>query len=73
MASQSQNLANLCLELVRKGNSFPIIWATVLKHDPLVGGIPESKHTGERPVLEIPLLTGEKLVFDGDAKNFSLR
>ena len=72
MARQSEDLANLCMELVQKGNNFPSIWTSVLKHDPLVNGIPESTHKGARPVLEILLITGEKLVFDGDAKNFSL-
>jgi hypothetical protein len=69
---QSQDLAHLCMKLVREGNDFPTIWTTMLRDNPLVTGIPESKHDGSRPVLEIHLITGEKLVFDGGSKNFSL-
>jgi hypothetical protein len=61
------------MELARKGNDFPTIWTAVLKADPLVDGFPESTHEGARPVVEVPLITGEKLVFDGDGKKFSLR
>jgi hypothetical protein len=73
VAEQSQDLANLCLELVRDGSNFPATGTTVLKDDPLVCGIPESTHEDERPILEVPLLTGEKLVFDGDTKNFIVK
>ena len=70
---RSRDLAALCTELVRKGEDFSAVWATVLKRNPLVDGIPESKFEGTRPVLEIRLVTGERLLFDGDAKKFSVR
>jgi hypothetical protein len=70
---RAQDLAALCTELVRKGNDFPTVWATVLKGNALVDGIPQSKHEGERPVLEIRLITGERLVFDGEAKKFIVK
>lgn len=70
---RSYDLAQLCTELVRKGNDFPTSWTTVLKSNPLVEGIPQSKHEGTRPVLEVRLITGERLVFDGEAKKFSVK
>lgn len=73
LGQAARNLAELCTELMRKGNDFPTVWATTLKSHPLVGGIPESKLEGKRPVLEIRLVTGELLVFDSDSKRFNLR
>ena len=69
---RAQDLAELCTELVRKGNDFPTIWTTVLKGHALVNGIPESKLEGKRPALEVRLGTGERLVFDSESKKFSI-
>jgi hypothetical protein len=44
----------------------------MLQRHPLVDGIPQSKIVGGRAVLEIRLITGERLLFDGDARRFSL-
>jgi hypothetical protein len=51
---------------------FPTVWSTHLKVHPLVNGIPQSQLEGMRSVLVIRLITGERLVFDGDAKRFSV-
>jgi hypothetical protein len=69
----ANHLAQLCTELVRKGNDFPTVWSTVLKGNPLIDGLPQSRLEGPRPVLEIRLITGERLIFDGDAKKFSVK
>jgi hypothetical protein len=69
---RAHDLVALCTELVRKGEDFPTVWATVLKSHALVTGIPQSKLEGQRPVLEIRLITGEWLVFDSESKKFSL-
>jgi hypothetical protein len=69
---RAHDLAKRCTELVRGGNDFPDIWATMLKRHPLVDGIPQSKLLAGRAVLEIRLITGERLLFDGDARRFSL-
>jgi hypothetical protein len=70
---RANDLARLCTEIVRKGDDFPTVWSTVLKGNALVDGIPQSKLEGTRSVLEIRLITGERLVFDGDAKKFSVK
>jgi len=73
MSSERANdLAHMCTELVRQGKDFPTIWATVLKSHTLVDGIPRQKFDGTRSLLDIPLITGEHLVFDGDAKHFTV-
>lgn len=69
---RAHDLALQCTELARGGNDFPDIWSTMLKRHPLVDGIPQSKIVAGRAVLEIRLITGERLLFDGDAKRFSL-
>ena len=66
-------MARLCTELVRKGTDFPTVWTTVLKGNALVNGIPQSKLEGRRPMLEVQLITGERLVFDGKSKTFSVK
>lgn len=70
---RAQDLAELCTELVRKGNDFPTVWATVLKNHALVNGVPESTLEGKRAMLEIRLITGERLVFDSESKKFSIK
>jgi hypothetical protein len=70
---RSQDLAQLCTELVRNGNDFPTVWETVLKRNALINSVRQSRMEGSRPVLEIRLITGERLVFDGEAKKFNVK
>ena len=70
---RAHDLARRCTEMMRKGEDFPTVWSTVLKGNALVDGIPQSKLEGTRSVLEIRLITGERFVFDGDAKKFSVK
>jgi hypothetical protein len=67
------DLARHCTELVRKGNDFTTVWATLLKGRTLVEGIPREKHERSRSPLRIPLITGEQLVFDPDVKQFRVK
>ncbi len=69
---RARDLAYICTELLRKGKDFPTVWDTLLKSHTLVEGIPRQRHDGTRSLLEIPLITGERLVFDGDTKEFSV-
>ncbi len=66
-------LAEVCTQMVRRGEDFPTVWTTYLKDHALVAGLPESKRECRRPVLEIKLLTGELLLFDGDARRFRIK
>ena len=69
---RSRDLARLCTELVRNGNDFPTVWNILLKGHALIRGLPRQRRDGDRNLLDISLITGEWLVFDGDAKNFSI-
>ena len=70
---RASDLARQCTELVRKGNDFPTVWSTLLKSHALVEGIPRQCTERNRPLLHIPLITGEQLVFDADIKEFRIQ
>lgn len=69
----AKELAEVCTTMVRHGEDFPTVWTTYLKNHALVIGPPEAKLECRRPVLEIKLVTGELLVFDGDARRFRVK
>lgn len=69
----TRELATRCTDMVRKGEDFPTVWSAVLRHHGLVHGAPVSKLNNGRPVIEIRLITGERLVFDGEARTFCLK
>jgi hypothetical protein len=70
---RATDLARQCTELVRKGSDFPTVWSTLLKSHSLVEGIPRERFERNRPLLKIPLITGELLVFDADVKEFRIQ
>jgi len=73
MSRQTANdLTTKSTAALRKGSAFPTIWATVIKGHTLVEGIPRRRLDGERSLVDIPLITGERLVFDGNAKEIRL-
>ena len=59
--------------MVRNGNDFPTAWNTVLKRNAFVDGFPHSQMEGTEAVLVIHLVTGERLMFHGDAKRFDVK
>jgi len=70
---RASDLARYCTLLVRKGNDFPTIWSTFLKTHSLVGGVPRQRLDRSRSLLDIPLITGEQLVFDAEIKEFRVQ
>ena len=70
---RANDLARQCTELVRSGNAFPTIWSTLLKSHALVEGIPRERLERDRSILDIPLITGEQLVFDAQVKEFRIQ
>jgi len=70
---RASDLARYCTELIRKGNDFPTIWATLLKGHTLIEGIPRQRQQHNRTLLNIPLITGEQLVFDAEVKEFRIQ
>ena len=66
------DLVEKCTRARRQGADFPTVWHTLLKGCPLVAGIPRQRFAGARSLLEIPLVTGHCLVYDGGADEFTL-
>ena len=69
---QASDLARSCTDAIRTGVNFPSVWYRLIKRHPLVEGIPRERIEGERSLLDIPLVTGERLVFDKAANGFRL-
>jgi hypothetical protein len=70
---RARDLARQCTDTVRKGNDFPTVWSTILKSHTLVAGMPRQRLERNRSLLDIPLITGEQLVFDADVKEFRVQ
>jgi hypothetical protein len=66
------DLAKECTKAARAGKAFPTIWHTLIKGHALLEGIPRQKLEGARSILVMPLITGQQLIYDGDAKEFRL-
>jgi hypothetical protein len=69
----AKELAEVCTTMLRHGEDFSTVWTTYLKNHALVIGPPESRFECRRPITEIKLVTGDLLVFDGDARRFRVK
>lgn len=72
MLPEPRRLLQECAAAMRRGQDFPAIWSQILKGHPLVLGVPVQAIQGDRPTLEMPLITGQRLVFDSVRKEFTL-
>jgi len=69
----ADNLVHRCNEAMRLGLNFETIWHSIIKPNPAVAGIPVQKLDGDHPYLEVPLVRGDWLVIDFEAKKVSQR
>jgi hypothetical protein len=65
------DLLAICAAARHAGQEFPTIWINILKGHPLVAGEPVQQMDSNEPYTAIPLLTGQKLIFN--LLGFSLR
>jgi hypothetical protein len=73
MNDSAVQLARKCTTAVQGGKTFPTVWQTLLKGNGLLEGIPRQRLDQRmRPILAIPLITGQQLIFDGEAREFRL-
>ena len=70
MLDNAKELMQACNSARQLGSDFPTIWQTILKKHFLVAGSPIQGMNGDGPTLEVPLLTGRRLIFG--TKGFSL-
>ena len=72
MKETSAELLTRCLAASRNGADFPSIWHAVLKDHTLVVGPPVNSVRAGHITLEIPLITGQRLVFDSSSSELAL-
>ena len=65
MRNAVARLVDTCNAERSKGSDFPTIWRDVLKAHPCVLGQPVQDSGEDGPLLRIPLITGQSLVFLG--------
>jgi hypothetical protein len=69
----TSDLVKKCNEAMCLGVDFPTLWHTIIKPDPSVIGPPIQRLDGNRTYLEIPLLRGDWLVIDNEARTVGVR
>jgi hypothetical protein len=69
---KAASLLARCTQAGDGGADFPTVWHTVLKGHPLVAGIPSQRLDGARVLLDIPLITRQTLIYDGDCRRYTL-
>ncbi|WP_439815053.1 hypothetical protein [Zavarzinia sp. CC-PAN008] len=62
----AQALLRRCRAAQQGGAGFPTVWRETLSTHPLVRGIPVQRLSDGRPTLEVPLITGQRLILDDD-------
>jgi hypothetical protein len=72
MNETSTQLLSRCLMASRNGSDFPSIWHSVLKGHMLVVGPPVNSVRAGHITLEVPLITGQRLLFDSSSSELSL-
>jgi hypothetical protein len=72
LTSTADKLARACVEAARDGADFPTVCHKILKGHPFVAGVPIQRLDGEAILLEIPLITGQRIVFGPNSKDYSV-
>jgi hypothetical protein len=67
------DLVQICATKVGQGANIPVIWADVLRSHRLFAGPPLQFYDERRPQLDIPVLTGQRLISDPTSRTFVLR
>jgi hypothetical protein len=71
--ASATDLLRECAADIRGGTDFPTIWDATLKRHSLVVGPPVQTMDEGRPLIQILLITGQRLIFDSASNQFSLR
>lgn len=69
--SIGEDLVQSCMEAIRD-TDFPTVWQSFLRDHSLVIGPPVQYLNGDRAELHVPLITGERLIFDSTSRIFSI-
>lgn len=66
------DLVRACNAAAGSGADFPMVWHEILKTHRLVAGVPIQRLEETRPMLEVPLITGHRIVYDSGRNEFSV-
>jgi hypothetical protein len=62
MGTTADELLQACLAAASGGADFPAVWGSVLRGHDFVAGLPIQHIVGGAPVLQVPLLSGERII-----------
>lgn len=60
-----EGLLKVCEAAHRQGKDFPTVWNTILKHHPLVLGLPAHRVQEGMAQIVVRLSTGQRVIFCG--------
>jgi hypothetical protein len=66
------DLARKCSLAAADGADFPNVWNSVLKPHPTVAGLPVQRIDGSRSFLDIPLMSGHRIVYEAERKAYTV-
>lgn len=72
MAKTVEELVEACIVAAGAGADFPTIWHTILKRHPMVAGVPIQRMEGTLALLEVPLLSGRRIVVGPESTDYSI-
>jgi hypothetical protein len=72
MTDTASQLARKCATATLNGASFPTVWHSILKAHPAIAGVPIQRLENGRALLEIPLLTGQRIVYDAEGRSYTV-
>jgi hypothetical protein len=62
LATTAEKLLAACRAAAAAGSDFPAVWLSILKPHWAVAGLPVQRLDGLTALLEVPLVTGERIV-----------
>ncbi len=72
MQGRASELVARCLAAAHAGSDFPTVWLTILKNHPIVLGVPIQRLQGEGTMLEVRLITGQRIIFGPGTRDYAL-
>jgi len=72
LTTSAEQLVAACVAAAEKGADFPTVWRTVLKRHLFVTGLPMQRMIGERALLEVHLISGERIVVGPGPRDYAV-
>ena len=72
MTTSAEQLVAACVAAADKGADFPTVWQTILKRHLFVTGLPTQRMVGERALLEVHLISGERILVGPGPRDYAV-